>query len=319
MTTAMRELAVYLNPFSMATQQPRIPDGARNFSLGLSHRGQTTSVGRAHRHILLIPGLVGHMFVRDSDSPLFPPIDSATEWLNMGLTDFYGATEDDDNNTALLTGPLGIVIPAGPPPMDTDGGGGAAGPRLTASSPETRYAALGASEGKDIESWRVVSQGLKIKPLNNMLNNDGHYRAIRIRNCPETVFINQTLRLMPVVNVPRQSDWANDPSFVSGRLHDLSNKSFMLATEDNTHEFKNISYENIQRYDNLIDSSFDMIAITITGSANTQLLLDVYQNVETVYRAGSVLTKFQTQTNQINPLLMASTNAKKRMRTLKAC
>ena len=79
----------------------------------------------------------------------------------MGLTDFYGATEDDDNNTALLTGPLGIVIPAGPPPMDTDGGGGAAGPRLTASSPETRYAALGASEGKDIESWRVVSQGFK--------------------------------------------------------------------------------------------------------------------------------------------------------------
>ena len=45
MTTAMRELAVYLNPFSMATQQPRIPDGARNFSLGLSHRGQNNISG----------------------------------------------------------------------------------------------------------------------------------------------------------------------------------------------------------------------------------------------------------------------------------
>ena len=59
------------------------------------------------------------------------------------------------------------------------------------------------------------------------------------------------------------------------------------------------SYENIQRYDNLIDSSFDMIAITITGKCQYTVVVGCLSKTwRTVYRAGSVLTKFQTQTNQ---------------------
>lgn len=39
---ATRELAVYVNPYSVKTQQPRIPDGSRHHSLGVSLRSHIT-------------------------------------------------------------------------------------------------------------------------------------------------------------------------------------------------------------------------------------------------------------------------------------
>jgi len=59
---AMQELAVYKCPFSVQTQQPRIPDGSRNHSLGAScrtHFGSLTGATGAG-YIILFPGWNAH-------------------------------------------------------------------------------------------------------------------------------------------------------------------------------------------------------------------------------------------------------------------
>ena len=64
-----KELAVYLNPYSSRTQAPKIPDGSRNYSLGVSYRSQWASVLNANNIFLfLVPGFKTYFYAMNTES-----------------------------------------------------------------------------------------------------------------------------------------------------------------------------------------------------------------------------------------------------------
>lgn len=274
---AMKQLAVYKNPYSAATQLPKIPDGSRNFSLGASFRAQNT-VNSASCFVVLVPGV-----------------------HTMGY-----AIPGGDNYPEITAGQALAFVrpqPAAPAP------GAVAGEMM-----------LGLSE---MEAWRLVSAGMKIRTINNDQQNDGHYQAIRLRHCHNSATLVDNGGHFPVMHnqVPAVSTWPNDPSYSSGRIKDLVSKDFMLAPENPEHPFidwaEPVTLEG-RGYETLYDVSFDIIVVKLVGITATNLLIDMYANYEASFRSNTQLNYYQTQTLQVKPAVLSATQNMIKLKRRKA-
>lgn len=294
-TEAAKQLAVYVNPFSVATQQPKIPDGARNHSLGVSYRYSTaltlTDVLPAC-YVALVPGLTTTLIYRAIEST-----DNAWPFINVGADEIVYHTKPQSWGHVFAT----------------DG-----------NRVEPFYS------NPSVEAWRCVSQGLKIRTTNNALTDQGFWQAIRFRHCnvPSKIRVRMDgtgTGYFPMWEnkVPVVAEWPNDPSYMSGTLRQLSSKSFMLATEDNKHKFISMpttgEHQEIVQYDQLYDTSFDTILIKITGAENTNLLFESFSNQESTWNAASELNAYQTQTAQVAPATLTQVFNKKKYLTKKVC
>jgi hypothetical protein len=173
------------------------------------------------------------------------------------------------------------------------------------------------------KAWRGVSFGMKIKCINEALADQGWWQAIRIRPCPITWDLNgNSLTPGDLTDViPDIASWPNDPSYSSGKLRDLYRKDFILATEDNEHQWKynpGVALAGAAQDEFVNDKSFDMIAVHVSGTADTRIMIDSYGNYETTYNPGTKENRFQTHSAQVSPKYLNSIQQKKRRKTKKA-
>ena len=250
-----RDLHVYMNPFSTATQQPRIPDGKVSESLGTRSQVVTevdannlTSSAPPTLDILMFPGLGAGCLVFNTTA------DGQKSFVTLGYKD-HGSL-DFSGLPADSIGP-GIVT-------TTD----------------------------DMSKWRVVSQGLKISLINNQESNDGWWEACRISPEIVTSFYSLTVKgsstdrvegaLTPLglLSVLRDRDLVDNKTYKTGLLKDIHKECFVLHPAANEHDFclpKQAYDLNAQNYlTSLNDGSGNPIATGLenTGAINNDLIFD---------------------------------------------
>lgn len=262
-----QQLMVYLNPFSTRTQQPKIPDGSRNYSLGVSLRGQNMADKTAPNtlYVALFPGAKSWTVYGQSVIGT-PP----TQWFSSGIGPINTTPEGDANEE--------------PAP-------------------------------NEISAWRGVSFGMKLSAVSNTHQDAGFWRAIRIRGCDaaNTGTFPSTAIEPAITNFAM---WPNDPSFSSGTLRNLSKKDFILATENDEHLWTQVTLPGVSVDRN--DHSFDIVLIQIVSDAAQSILINTYGNYELAYHERSPLNRFQTQSAQVLPSVLAKYQQMKRRKTVLA-
>jgi hypothetical protein len=293
-----RQLAVFHNPFSNATKQPKIPDGKASESLGFKTQAvtevQNLPGGDGMIHMILYPGCNACVCMTGdaaSDAAF-----SANKYNVVGFTD------SNDINWSTWT---------------TSGG--------TANRADT-YAL-----------WRVVSCGLKLALLNPEEENDGWWEAIRInasteitnyalltKDCSGTRTAG-VLAPTPLIDAYDTATIVNERSYTTGLLKDIDKVAFTLNGVMDHHDFKRpnnyydcslsdvgtVDLTNMyalfdegrgqgpaaQMRDDNIDSGYDMIYIRIhgkTGSIPTRLHVNAVSNQEIAFGDFTKESRFHT-------------------------
>lgn len=284
--SSIPHLAVMRNAFSSATTAAKIPDGSCALSVAsrYSISQQLTSTA-GEFYVCLYPGFFSGLSTISSTSSLSNPAD---------IPPFYHVFN------------------------------------VTNRTPDVGAAAVGAAMtlGPNFPSqWRVVSQGLRLSLINNSSDNDGWFEAIRINpaynpdefvRTPLGYFINPvTINhgamtvLDAAANQPRiHPDWSMNPTYIAGKLRDISKHTFLLHREDESTyiEVKDtniIPFEVQSTSDQWFnDSRVDCIlircranALTADGNRATNLIIHAHmvQNVEETYVEPHILARFQTK------------------------
>lgn len=192
-----QQLAVTLNPFSTATEQPKIPDGSRNHSLGVSMKCSGVITGSDTNNdgwsILLYPGRRTFGVIYPGKPGTGPGLISNT-WLTRPDPLTYGPDpngwSDEESLDAWRTVSLGLKL------RD-----------------------ISASE-KNNGWWCAI----RYRPRCS----DGKVKIY------ETDGSNDKPAL---VSLPAYTSWANDPTYSSGSLKTLGMKNFVLCPENSELEW----------------------------------------------------------------------------------
>lgn len=179
------------------------------------------------------------------------------------------------------------------------------------------------------EKWRLVSQGLRLTPINNAELNSGWFEAIRVPssyNIQECAIVSASdpANAPSCISVDLKSfeggiafasNWANYPGYISGKVRDLPRHVFYLQTvgDRNYHDANDIndcsaigdeyarfqsSVEDIEGY---IDTTFDTVLIRINGIPSTSdaqvpaIHYHSVSNLEHIQQANSLLKRFESR------------------------
>lgn len=319
------QLHVYHNPFSGATQQPKIPDGKAPTSLGYSHQSVFTlknSDQTDTMDVLLFPGLGCSMVM--GGSPIINGVDTF-----------------DANSRAYATEP-----PSGNVQGTIDWSGVVAG-----------SANNNITQNDDIAQWRIVSTGLQMKLLNPVEKDEGWWEAIRItRGMTPTDYRLSTLRVdgtnKDTEGVVAPIDYlfglagttlSNDPTYSTGLLRDLHRLQFELHPVKDYHDFitSKIEYRfsepsmgtlnttadevdfetanphTYQIIESNFDTGHDMVLLRLHCRANiadysegSEFHVNMVRNLELQYGINSTLNSFETATHNIGAASEVHANAK---------
>jgi len=229
-------LNVIADPFSLATTQAIIPDGKCIMSVGQRLQSikevQQTGVASAPLTCLLFPGL-----------------GNGISWFNTAKTTSTGSSSVLQPYTSHGS----WRFEPGPEPAAT-------------TDPYTYVQAQQTSTTGLVSQWRIVSQGLRLSLTNNSDQNDGWWEAIRITpnndatfwafaqdgNEPETVdgrftspddyvpdssrVVAQGTAFAAVLN----SNFADNPSYISGKLRDIHKHQFFLKMVNTDHDMRQL-------------------------------------------------------------------------------
>jgi hypothetical protein len=163
--------------------------------------------------------------------------------------------------------------------------------------------------------WRVVSQGLRLKCVNNDDNNDGYWEAIRLNSNDSSDFFLPFLNsqdskkgyIRPSYNFLEHCwdkvNWLQNPTYCSGKVKNLGQFEFRLSPQVGEHDFIavpktiELNESNLDaKFDNTVDdgvnlfhlfrycldTSFDIVCIKVQGrtDGNTSIHSHLVQNVE---------------------------------------
>lgn len=296
---------VVRNPFSTATNQPKLPDGKANSSMGgKRHCVGTIDFGEVNTMDIIISPR--------ADTPIF--WSSAKRNANDG-NQFAVAGKGDfaDNH------PLNRAFEA------------------TGSTTQIKQ-----NDAAEISRWRLVSQGCKLTLTNSTDDNDGWFEAFRfVPKAGTPNYISSTTAGSPIgiSTVPRTDLFGNRPlgttaqpitadfdmnlaskgQYVTGKLRNLHRYVWTNRPHSNDVEFKSMAQEllvastsvNAGINPNNVETAFhdndyDVIWIRVHGRgipANaqggcclpTRLMFHVCQNVETIFSEQNLLHSFMTK------------------------
>lgn len=175
------------------------------------------------------------------------------------------------------------------------------------------------------DQYRLVSAAMRLSPINASESNQGWFEAIRIRpswSKSSFTFIstpaNQTTPkpvILPNLNLfedgtLRSDNWANDPSYVTGRLRELGKHTFYLQPT-NERSFKkwprSVNQASLTTFAEQpcgFDTDFDIICVRIhsapaPATSNTlfqSIHCHVVKNWETMYDTSNVNCRFHSAT-----------------------
>lgn len=157
--------AVYLNPFSVATTNPKIPDGKTKLSVGIRFQQvaeyQNDTSGTID--IVMFPGFSNGIFVKSASTNSFGTDRNNTMPYARQVNATLGFA---DSTTYYMNS--GLLAPA----QDTR-----LGVTSLADPAEVYKCSTGIGEG--LTGWRLVSQGLRVTLTNNSDENDGWWESVR--------------------------------------------------------------------------------------------------------------------------------------------
>lgn len=273
-------LAYYEDPFVKTPQQPKIPDGKMECSIGFqnlsvkefSHEALNSADSLNLTYIIMSPSI-------DAPIKIVRPVktDTVTE-----LTDYdFNAGIDhmiDSSNWKLS--------------LDTTNA--------------TRYA----GDKFNPIYWRQVSQAINICPFNSSVTQNGYFECFSLP-LPQllrshryaTSSTNNTFCVLDNEYVQSMEQNLNSlrdsKSYVSGSLNDLKNFSFRQLVNDTDHS--PIGLPDTYKIDNpagaaqyLMDLQFQIKVIRIRAVQETRFLLKHVQNLEFQFPFHSAIRAFQT-------------------------
>jgi len=313
-----RQLAVYHNPFSKATKQPKIPDGKMTESLGF----QTQAVGE----LICTNGGTTPTGVGDMDIMLFAG-------QNCGLLaqgDIKGSYIDHN-----VSGQIKNAAQCRKRIVGFEG------------SNDINFTSVNANGGKtqfedEYAYWRLVSQGLRLNLLNSVEEDDGWWEAVRVKEPLNTndwalmtrgsVDDRTQGAMVPagLIGYCAQQDFVNQNSYTTGLLRDLHKHTFSLNPIMDHHDFQQQMEDIVllgddcdsetsgnagrmltfkqgggsaQRLINqTVDASYDMIYIRIHGrqsGSSTRLHYNVTSNQEVVFPSIGRESRFHTNSGTV--------------------
>lgn len=327
---ARRQLALYHNPFSRSTGQPKIPDGKAGYSLGLKSQ-QIKELNNATTfttlHCLLYPGAGGGLAVYGVNEG--GPSAVTNQWL-MGYNDHGNININD------LTGKV--------------------------SGDSASF-----TTGDNYPKWRVVSQGVTARLVNPGEEDDGWWEAVRLteENDPGNFSLlvkengtdNATASIGPnplFMATLAITNLVDQKSYTTGRLKDIHKTQFDLHALGEEHDFVD-RYQRTtvtvgsdcstivnnrtnltagsgvardifrSEYDNSMDCVYLRIHCRTNTGSGTQLgsrvVFHVVGNQEVVYGLNQKESKYHTETHEIGQEMdmhtqaMRADNAAARMKT----
>lgn len=274
--------AYYLHPFAQTTQQPKIPDGKMNTSIGVQNNLQSEITTEPADDSLYAT----YYFV------LYPG------W-NLAMT-VYKKTHGTQFAAMAAT-------------IDTNSGYWRQNP-----TNNTRWDSTPNSPC----FWRMVSQGMRITALESSANIQGHFESVSLpvniqrdettysqqpvgtgENCR---FIRPTNEYIEKLEENTQL-WRNSKTYTSGTLEELKNLVFRQVVNDTDHTPKPIdSYffsetEVVNHIDSTTDSSFQMRIVRIRTRGEQELLVNIVVNKEYQFPFTASIKGFETlNDNNVN-------------------
>lgn len=322
---AAKQLAMYHNPFSTATKQPKIPDGKLNESLGIT--GQ--SVGE------LIAANVTSTGAVENNGTMDIILYAGRNCGMLVKGDYKGQFSNGNTGGTAFTDPYSRFRAVGFRSMNDWIGSGvdASGNGEYALNDKYAY-------------WRVVSTGLVLSLLNPAEEDDGWWEAVRIHEPADAMGYGVTAPNMStsttfmscvpsgILNEASTEFISDQNSYTTGLLRDLKNHSFKLNPlkhdHDVTHMYQTIqsaavwynsygtpaaargahnSFNDVaETYDfgkfieTSIDQSYDMIYIRIHGRSSgnpSRLHFNIVSNQEVAFEDDEREARFQTKTSKV--------------------
>jgi hypothetical protein len=304
-----QQLHMLHNPFANTTQQPKIPDGLVNDSLGFSTQVVTevgNRTGQNIMHVLLFPGMNAGVVVDQCSQAIF----------NTRTYFIPGYTGSSSVEWGSFTNPA---------------------------------TTQNVNAGDTYALWRIVSQGLQLKLLNPTEEDDGWWEAIRLSTDLNTANwylsttnnnVNRTTNgvLAPVELLQqelRNINMSNQATYSTGLLRDLHRIQFELHGQKDSHDFRHMkhameildtdqdfvdlstmecsfvagkdnAFELIENYN---DTSYDMVYIRLhcrpnTGTApflGSRFHLNCISNQEVHFEYSEREARFHTKSHSIGP------------------
>lgn len=314
-----RQMQVMRNPFSTATNAPKIPDGKCSLSTGQRFQSINSlaieKAGDGIINIVLFGGLGGGCFVYQPSS-----LTEKEKFLPLPGNHGQWNVSEYDSGTLDRVG-------------------------LTQNGPDA------------ITQWRIVSEGLKVTLTNNADENDGFFESVRLsatranehwrwaRNAVNGTSkkleginaLGQSCFLVPTTDGTSHSMFGVDfstlvdhPTYQTGKLRDVHKFIFNNKPESNSHDFKRLRLTHEYELDTYgvtpterqqalvfgqglpynseaarvveenIDDTLDIVVIRIHGrtgtveGGDTKLLAHFVQNQEVCYENGTTLSRFHT-------------------------
>lgn len=302
---ALRQLQVYRYPFSVATSQPKIPDGCTSNTIGVKLQQQITSAH--HNQIFVLVPMFGTLLSRRVMVPQPPPQGGGLPPPDQPSYEHY-YTGDIVPAFTITNTP---AVP-GPPIV----------PQHTESLNESPFS-----------SWRLVSAGLRLKCTSNDNVNGGYWEAVRI-NVNESGMQHVMRTLDPSTptdargrfklteafldTLATKQNWLNNPTYQIGKIKSLSQFEFRLSPQTEDHLFydiprvietqdsmfvpqtnayvENDGVDIKHLYDWGVDNQWDIIAVSISGEENSRVLAHAVANYELKVGSSHNQQIFSTET-----------------------
>lgn len=271
--------AVYMNPFSTATTNPKILDNKVYASTGIRLQAVTeiTNDATGTVDILLFPGLGNGVVVQSS--------------LEAGATgtcmpyQAHGRWSESGFPKTMIGAPIH---------------------KWRIVSQAMKLTLVNNSDENDgwFEAIRVQGSA------------DSDFQNVVQASAGEGSFIGQTNGTLPAAGSNAQM--VEHPTYCTGKLRDIHRYMFHLMPQGNDHEFNILprSCENAEEFcnANIDNESYDMVFIRIHGRAGalpTRLMAHVVCNQEVVYDEASFMTRYHSESKGS---AAAHENVKKRKR-----
>jgi hypothetical protein len=314
-TQEHRQLAMYHDPFSRATKQPKIPDGKVTESLGFQTQAVRelipVSTGNGRLDILLWPGMNCGVSVRGEEDADGAYSFSSSKTLNVGFVGSSGLNFAGMTNTG---GQIDMI---------------------------DQYA-----------YWRIVSQGLRLSLLNPAEEDDGWWEAMRVNSSVDSEdwqlhhtdasgskSVNAVVAPTTLLSNLTTSQMVNERSYATGLLRDLKDHVFSLHPIKDDHDIKQqvehraLSGDDVTEnptdglynfergrddatdfIERVTDQSYDMIYIRIHGRnapSKSRLHMNVVSNQEITFAPGEREARFHTTSGNIGPAMDTHIHARR--------
>ena len=268
------QASVYVDPFSLRTSNPKIPDGKCRLSSGIRLQAVREFVNDTGSTMgfVIFPGLNNAVLATNtiSDTLMPFPAHGGFTYDGVGVPPTY--TQTDSNIAKWRQVSLGAKFTLVNNSDENDGW----------------FEAVRFTSGRTDSHFQVGQLSGIIGPI------------------PEG-----TGGTLPVLDPAYQM--VEHPSYVTGKLRDIHRHLFCLKPHDTDHDFQHVKgvYEDdgggrIQDMEHdLMDHSYDMIFVRIHGRVGdgggggtpTRVMLHIVSNQEIMYEPGTPLSRFHTETD----------------------